>query len=211
MNTHGFLLTVYHKLYSHYGPQHWWPGETPLEIALGAILTQNTSWSNVEKAIENIKEERVLSVRALRSMPAERLAVILKPAGYFNVKARRLKAFVDFLISHFKGDLESMQGEDINSLRKELLNVHGIGQETADSILLYALDKPMFVIDTYTKRVLSRHGLMPYDGSYEMYQALFHETLGADAQLYSEYHALLVRVGKECCRPKPRCDACPLM
>ncbi|MGO9614081.1 MAG: endonuclease III domain-containing protein [Dissulfurispiraceae bacterium] len=211
MNTHGFLLTVYHKLYSRYGPQHWWPGETPLEIALGAILTQNTSWANVEKAIENMKEEQVLSVTVLHHMPEELLAVFLKPAGYFNVKARRLKAFIDFLVSHFEGDIENMKKEDVNSLRKELLNVHGIGQETADSILLYALDKAVFVIDTYTKRVVSRHRVMPYDSSYEMWQALFHKTLGADAQLYNEYHALLVRAGKECCRPKPRCDACPLM
>jgi endonuclease-3 related protein len=201
---------IYNKLYSFYGPQHWWPGDTPFEIAVGAILTQNTNWSNVEKAIKNLKDAKVLSAKALHEMPHNKLASLIRPAGYFNIKAKRLKSFIDFLIDNYNGSMKKIKKEDVYLLRKKLLNVHGIGPETADSILLYALDKPVFVIDAYTKRVLSRHKILNYNASYEEYQALFHKELDEDIQLFNEYHALFVRVGKDYCKPKPLCEKCPL-
>lgn len=204
------LLEIYNKLYSFYGPQHWWPGDTPFEIAVGAILTQNTNWGNVEKAIKNLKDAKALSAKAIHELPLQRLASLIKPAGYFNVKAMRLKSFIDFLIKHYNGSMKQMKKEEIEPLRKKLLNVHGIGPETADSILLYALDKPVFVIDAYTKRVLSRHKILDYNASYEEYQTLFHKELDEDIQLFNEYHALFVRVGKDYCKPKPLCEKCPL-
>ncbi|HMK43226.1 MAG TPA: endonuclease III domain-containing protein [Dissulfurispiraceae bacterium] len=204
------LQALYEELFAAFGPQHWWPGETPFEIAVGAILTQNTNWSNVEKAIANIKQAKALDARALHALPDEDLAALVRPAGYFNVKARRLKAFLRYLLSSYSGSLSRMKKCDLGRLRPELLNVHGIGPETADSILLYALGKPVFVIDAYTKRVLSRHGVIAYEEPYDAYQRLFHEQLPPYVQLYNEFHALFVRVGKEYCRPKPRCGACPL-
>jgi len=204
------LLEIYDKLYAFYGPQHWWPGDSPFEVAVGAILTQNTNWSNVEKAIANLKTARVLSARALNKIPAAELALLIRPSGYFNIKAGRLKAFLAFILTSYRGSMEKMRKGDTASLRQELLNVHGIGPETADSILLYALDKPVFVIDAYTKRVISRHGILDHGGSYDEYQRMFHELLGNDIRLFNEYHALLVMVGKDYCKPKPRCENCPL-
>lgn len=204
------LKKIYNTLYSFYGPQHWWPGDTPFEIAVGAILTQNTNWGNVEKAIKNLKDAKALSVKAINAMQISELAAHIKPAGYFNVKAKRLKAFIDFIYCNYRGKIAAMKKRPLNELRLELLNVHGIGHETADSILLYALDKPVFVIDAYTRRVLSRHKILNYNASYDEYQSLFHKTLDEDVHLFNEYHALFVRVGKEYCRPKPMCEQCPI-
>jgi endonuclease-3 related protein len=209
-NTRKSLLKIYDKLYSFYGPQHWWPGDSPLEVAVGAILTQNTNWSNVEKAIANLKSAGLLSARSLHSLSEKRLASLIRPSGYFNIKAARLKAFVSFLSSEFSGSMREMRKQDLPSLRRSLLSVRGIGPETADSILLYALGKPAFVVDVYTRRVLSRHGIMDYHASYDEYQLLFHESLGEDAELFNEYHALLVMTGKDYCKPKPLCTECPL-
>ncbi len=205
------LVEMYHKLYQAFGPQYWWPGDTPFEVAVGAILTQNTNWGNVEKAIKNLKQQKVLSAKAIHKMPASELALLIRPAGYFNIKAKRLKSFVGFLSNDFHGSMKKMRKDDLHSLREKLLNIHGIGPETADSILLYALEKPSFVIDAYTKRVLSRHKIMEYDRSYEECQELFHTTLDTEVRLFNEYHALFVKVGKTYCKRRaPLCDACPL-
>lgn len=204
------IQIVYKTLFKAFGSQRWWPGDTPFEVAVGAILTQNTNWVNVEKAINNLKAARTLSARKIHEMPVNELAALIRPAGYFNVKAKRLKAFIDFLMTYYQGNVRKMKNEDIPSLREKLLAVHGIGQETADSILLYALEKPVFVIDAYTKRVLSRHGIMGHDEPYDAFQGLFHGALKRDTKLFNEYHALFVRVGKAYCRPKPLCEICPL-
>ncbi len=206
----GQLSRIYKKLYKAFGPQHWWPGETPFEVAIGAILTQNTNWGNVEKAICNLKKERLLNAAALKTLPPARLASLIRPAGYFNVTARRLRHFVDFLMRQHSGSMARMKKEETETIRKKLLGVNGIGPETADSIILYALQKPVFVIDAYTKRVLSRHNILQHDSSYEDFQGLFHLNLGRDVQLFNEYHALIVRVAKEFCRTKPLCAGCPL-
>jgi len=204
------LTGIYKKLYRTFGPQYWWPGDTPFEIAVGAILTQNTNWGNVEKAINNLKREKVLSAKAIHTMPVNRLALLIRPAGYFNIKAKRLKAFISFLMNDYHGSMQRLKNDEMRTLRKKLLSVNGIGPETADSILLYALDKPIFVIDAYTKRVLSRHNILDHDESYDNFQELFHSSLKKDVKLFNEYHALFVRVGKEFCRTKPICEECPL-
>jgi endonuclease-3 related protein len=204
------LSDIYKKLYRAFGPQYWWPGETSFEVAVGAILTQNTNWGNVEKAIVNLKKERKLHADALHKLPIDRLAALIRPAGYFNIKAGRLKHFVDLLMREYHGSMATMKKEETDAIRDKLLSVNGIGPETADSIVLYALGKPVFVIDAYTKRVLSRHNILDHDSSYEKFQALFHSNLGKDVQLFNEYHALIVRVAKEHCRTKPVCAGCPL-
>ncbi len=204
------LLAIYNKLYSHFGPQHWWPGETPFEVAVGAILTQNTNWGNVEKAISNLKREGKLNAPAIHKMAPGRLASMIKPAGYFNVKAKRLRHFVDFLIKEYSGSMTEMKREKMDMIREKLLKVNGIGPETADSIILYALDKPAFVIDAYTKRVLSRHNIMNHDETYSSFRELFHSNLKRDSRFFNEYHALFVRVAKEHCKTKPICEGCPL-
>lgn len=204
------LTEIYDTLYKAFGPQHWWPGETPFEIAVGAILTQNTNWGNVEKAINNIKRQKALNARLLYEMPHKHLALLIKPAGYFNIKAKRLKDFLGFLINHYGGSMKKMEAEDTPILRERLLKVNGIGEETADSILLYALGKPVFVVDAYTKRVLQRHKLIPDKATYHEIQELFHKNLPKDTALFNEYHALFVRLGKEYCKPKPKCEGCPL-
>jgi len=205
------LFNIYNRLYNAFGPQHWWPGDSPFEIAVGAILTQNTNWANVEKAINNLKKHKALNASALHRMPQKTLTSLIKPAGYFNIKAKRLKEFIDFLVTNYKGSMKGMKSEDTHILREKLLNVNGIGPETADSILLYALEKPVFVIDAYTKRVLQRHGLASEKLTYHELQRLFHKNLPPDVKLFNEYHALFVKVGKEYCKPKPNCDKCPLM
>ncbi len=204
------LLDIYETIYNTFGPQHWWPGETPFEVSVGAILTQNTNWTNVEKAIKNLKENNVLNAGKLHKLGTKKLASLISPSGYFNVKAVRLKAFLSYLTNHHSGSMTRMKRRDPRELRDELLTVNGIGPETADSILLYALDKPVFVIDAYTGRVLRRHGLASDDMTYHELQELFHTSFPADVQFYNEFHALFVRVGKEFCRPKPRCEGCPL-
>ncbi len=204
------LRELYQELWDAFGPQGWWPGETPFEVILGAILTQNTNWNNVAQVLADLKAEGLLDPRVLRGMPDGELARRLRPAGYFNIKAQRVKNFLHFFYHRFHDSLEEMAQEDPGSLRAALLRVKGIGPETADSILLYALDRPTFVVDAYTYRVLNRHHLAPEACSYGELQGLFLENLPADVPLYQEFHALLVRVGKEFCRPRPRCPACPL-
>ncbi|KJU86324.1 HhH-GPD family protein [Candidatus Magnetobacterium bavaricum] len=211
------LMLIYDKLYAAFGAQRWWPGQTPFEIALGAILTQNTNWENVRKAISNLREADCLTVERLYDMPQEQLAQFLRPSGYFNVKTRRVMAFIGFLVKNYDGDIENMRPVNTSLLRQQLLSIHGIGPETADSILLYALDRPVFVIDTYTKRALSRHNVLDFKRSYDEFQQLFYDALPGDLQIYNEYHALLVKTGKLYCKPKPLCYGnssiieCPLL
>ncbi|MCD6320518.1 MAG: endonuclease III domain-containing protein [Candidatus Desulfofervidaceae bacterium] len=204
------LMEIYETLFQHFGPQHWWPGETPFEIVVGAILTQNTAWKNVEKAINNLKKANLLTPQALYALPYTYLTQLIRPAGFFNVKAKRLKHFLHFLFEEYKGDLEKMFADDTDSLRKKLLEVPGIGPETADSILLYAGNKPSFVVDAYTRRILFRHNLIPEEADYEEVRNFFMDHLPEDVQLFNEYHALLIALGKNYCRPKPLCENCPL-
>ncbi|MBU0682270.1 MAG: endonuclease III domain-containing protein [Proteobacteria bacterium] len=207
------LQAAYHNLFDYFGPQHWWPGDTTLEILVGAVLTQNTNWANVSKAIANLKQEGVLSLEALSVLPADQLAEMIRPSGYFNLKAQRLKNLLTVLGEEVAAtdSLADFFSQDLFSLREKLLSVKGIGPETADSILLYAGQKPIFVVDTYTYRFLSRHGLVGEESSYEEMQELFMAALPAEVGLYNEYHALLVCLGKEFCKKNdPRCEACPL-
>jgi endonuclease-3 related protein len=204
------LLELYHRLYNTFGPQGWWPGETPFEVALGAILTQNTNWHNVSRVIGGLKSEGKLDPVQLGNMPVAELAGRFRSAGYYNLKARRVKNFLDFFAERFASSMAKMAGEDWEALRPQLLNLHGIGPETADSILLYALHKPTFVVDAYTFRILSRHNLVTDPSSYEDLRQFFMDRLPPEVPLYQEFHALLVRVGKEFCRPQPRCSGCPL-
>lgn len=204
------LPEIYQRLFKEFGPQHWWPGETPFEVMVGAILTQNTNWGNVEKAIKNLKQQRSLSARALKNISSDRLASLIRPAGYFNVKAKRLKNFIDFFWREYDGDINRMIKESLWVLRPKLLSVNGIGPETADSILLYALDKPIFVIDAYTKRFVYRHNLTFHDADYASLQKFFMSSLREDTALFNEYHALIVHLGKDFCRTKALCERCPL-
>jgi endonuclease-3 related protein len=205
------LNSIYKKLLKKFGPQDWWPGDTPFEIAVGAVLTQNTNWGNVERAIKNLKRARSLNAKRIHAMSHPELAELIRPAGYFNVKSKRLKNFVGFLVEEHGGSMKRMRRGGLEELRHSLLTVNGVGPETADSILLYALEKPTFVIDAYTKRALSRHAFLPIDESYEDYRTLFMENLAPDVGLYNEYHALFVALGKHLCRPRnPLCDQCPL-
>lgn len=210
MNYKASLLKIFSNLYSFYGHQDWWPGDTPFEIAIGAILTQNTNWSNVQKAIENLKKQGLLSPERLNKISTEKLSQLIKPSGYYNIKAKRIRAFLDFLFDYYHGSLKMLKEQETNYIRGQLLSIYGIGPETADSILLYALGKPVFVVDSYTKRVLSRHRILNYNSSYDEFQDLFHNELDRDVQLYNEYHALFVKVGKDYCKPKPLCERCPL-
>ncbi len=204
------LMQIYRRLYRHFGDLEWWPGDSPLEISVGAILTQNTGWTNVEKAIRQLKQARALSVVALARMSHRRLARLIKSSGYFNVKARRLKNFISFVEKRYGGSLKKLLRQKSDRLRAELLSVSGVGPETADSIVLYAAEKPIFVIDAYTKRIFSRHGVLPFEKSYDEFQTLFTKLLPANVPLYNQYHAMLVNVGNEFCRSKPHCDGCPL-
>ena len=206
------LIGLYKKLYKFYGPQGWWPAESRFEIIVGAILTQNTAWSNVEKAIKNLKAEGYLSSPSkLHSLSGKRLARLIRPAGYYNVKASRLKNFATFLMKKYNGSLGRMSKEPTDRLRHELLGVNGIGPETCDSILLYAFRRPYFVVDAYTKRVFSAHGLFRNDPAYEAVQAIFMKNLPLDEKIFNEYHALIVRLGKDYCKNlKPKCEKCPL-
>lgn len=210
-NFSSILTAYYSSLFSAFGPQGWWPGRTRFEIITGAILTQNTAWTNVEKAIRNLREKRVLSPERMRELPHDELANLIRPAGYFNIKAKRLRSFLDHLHSAHKGSLGRLFKQDSGKLRAELLSINGIGPETADSIILYAGGLPEFVVDAYTKRILERHGLIDGGAGYEEVKALFMENLPPDARLFNEYHALIVMTGKDFCRPRePRCGSCPL-
>lgn len=205
-----YLLELFDLLLAAYGPRHWWPAETPFEVCIGAILTQNTNWGNVEKAIANLKREGLLSPEALRDVPADRLAETIRPAGYFNVKSIRLKDFVGYLWERHGGSLERMFAGEWQGLREELLKVRGIGPETADSILLYAGDKPTFVVDAYTRRLFSALGMVKPTVGYEELRSLFMTSLPPDVRLFNEYHALIVEHGKHHCRKRPRCAGCRL-
>jgi len=208
--TREILTRIYELLYDAFGPQNWWPGETSFEVIAGAILTQNTNWTNVEKAIANLKSAERLSPQGLRHIELARLAELIRPAGYYNLKSRRLKNFVDWLFDNYVGEVGNLRSVDTDRLRTELLTVKGVGRETADSILLYALDRPVFVVDAYTARITVRHGLIEPDAGYEQLRELFESNLPQDIQLFNEYHALLVRAGKEFCKTKARCSGCPL-
>jgi endonuclease-3 related protein len=210
MSTTEQLTQIYDLLLGRFGPQHWWPGDSQFEIIIGAVLTQNTNWTNVEKAITNLKAADALSARALHEMNPDKLAALIKPAGYFNIKAKRLKSFPEWLFDEYDGRLENIEQLSTSRLREELLSIKGIGPETADSILLYAFDRPVFVVDAYTARVMTRHGLIESGCDYEQLQELFQSSLNEDVQVFNEYHALLVRVGKEYCRPRAICSGCPL-
>lgn len=205
------LHEIFDRLLAAFGPQHWWPGETPFEVCVGAILTQNTNWANVSRAIKNLKEAGLLNPEALFSIPRHVLAEIIRPAGYYNVKSERILTFVAFLMQEFSGDLDAAFSLGLWDLRSRLLSLKGIGPETADSILLYAGGYPIFVVDAYTARILERHGLVGDDVSYDSIQSLFMDNLPSDPALFNEFHALLVALGKGHCRKgRPRCETCPL-
>jgi len=204
------LREVFQRLHDAYGPQHWWPGESPFEIVVGAVLTQNTSWKNVERAIENLREADLLSPAALYDVPPEELAELIRPAGYYRLKAGRLRNLLKFIMDEHGGSLESMFAISLPTLREQLLAINGIGPETADSILLYAGGMPTFVVDAYTARVLKRHGWIEPEADYHAIQEHFESGLESDAELFNEFHALLVQVGKQHCRPTPKCEGCPL-
>ncbi len=194
----------------HYGPTGWWPGDSPFEIAVGAILTQNTAWRNVEKAIANLKSARMLSPRAIVAAPDDALEGALRPSGYFRVKARRLRSFCAHLNTRYGGSIKRMMRRPAAELRTELLGIHGIGPETADDILLYACGHAVFVVDAYTRRIFIRHGLVPSRIGYEDLRALFERNLDADVPMFREYHGLIVYTGKDFCRSTPKCECCPL-
>lgn len=205
------LRDSYRILYRFFGPQYWWPGDTRLEIIIGAILTQNTAWTNVEKAIANLKSCGALaSVEAMTGLPEQKLSSLIRSAGYHNIKAGRIRNFLSLLSSKYGNSLRGLARLETGTLRGELLSVSGIGPETADSILLYAFDRPVFVVDAYTKRIFSRHGLFKETATYEEIQSLFTRNLPGDRIMFNEYHALIVRLGKEHCRTKPNCRRCPL-
>ncbi len=205
------MLHLFYLLLKHFGPQHWWPAQSPFEVMVGAILTQNTAWKNVEQAIANLREAGVLDPRALFSVSSQVLEELIRPAGFYRVKAARLRSLVGYILDRYGGEVELMAREPGWLLRKEILSVHGIGEETADSILLYALDKPFFVVDTYTRRILTRQGVIKGREPYSEIQRLFMESLPADVELYKEYHALLVELGKRYCKTRgPLCLECPL-
>ena len=204
------LLDIHHRLLAHYGPQHWWPAREPFEVIVGAILTQSAAWTNVEKAITNLRNTEKLSPEALRRLPEPELARLVYPCGYYNVKARKLKTFAGWLGEQYDDNLDKLFAQDIDSLRRQLLTIYGIGEETADSIILYAGNKPIFVIDAYTRRIIGRMGLAPRSNSYSAYQRLFMANLPSDARLFNEYHALLVRLAKDVCRKQPICQRCCL-
>ena len=204
------LQDIYQRLIANYGPQHWWPAQEPFEVITGAILTQSASWVNVEKAIANLKATGALLPEALRQLPLCEIARLIHSSGYYNAKARKLRAFADWLGEHCGDNLDRLFANDIEHLRHQLLSIHGIGEETADSIILYAANKPIFVIDAYTRRIVNRIGTVPDGNSYTAYQALFMENLPVDTRLFNEYHALLVCLAKKICRPRPICMQCCL-
>ena len=204
------LLKMYELLNGYFGDLHWWPADDPFEVMVGAILTQNTAWTNVEKAIQALREKQLLTPAALSSIPEDELAPIIRPSGYYHLKAGRLKAFVQFMMMEYSGNVETMKAEELSSLRDKLLGVKGIGPETADSILLYACQKPVFISDAYTRRILLRHGMIGNDADYHSIQALFMDHLQPDVALFNRYHALIVNTGKTFCRRTAECAACPL-
>ncbi len=210
-NIQHILYEIYEKLFAHFGPQNWWPADTLFEICVGAILTQNASWKNVKKAIDNLKKKDLLDPFKLYDIPLETLSQIIKPSGFYNIKAKRLKNFVKFLVEKYQGDLKFLFSKGLEKAKEELFSIKGLGKETVDSILLYAGNFPIFVVDAYTYRILHRHSLAPEEATYEEIQALFMENLPRDPQLFNEFHALLVACGKNFCKKKdPLCETCPL-
>lgn len=204
------LLDLYERLFDAFGPCHWWPGDSPFEVVVGAILTQNTAWRNVEKAIANLKDHGLLRAETLNDLPVATLADLIRPAGYYNMKAKRVKHFLAFLFQEAGGDLDRLFARDLNQLRGQLLSINGIGPETADSILLYAGNKPTFVVDAYTRRILFRHNVFPEEASYDETRDFFMDCLKPDVTMFNEFHALLVRLGKAYCgKSKPKCTDCP--
>jgi len=204
------LLRIYELLLKSYGPRRWWPADTPFEVAVGAILTQSTSWANVEKAIQNLKTEGVLSLDGLHKVRTSLLSRIIRPSLYHNVKAKKLKAFVEFLKEECIGDILTLSELDTDEARTQLLNIWGVGPETADSILLYALGRPSFVVDAYTRRIFEQLGVLSGGESYDEVKKVFEENLPADTPLYNEYHALIVEHAKQHCKTKPECTGCPI-
>jgi endonuclease-3 related protein len=204
------LLKIYELLQGYFGDLHWWPADSPFEVMVGAILTQNTAWTNVEKAISALKDRNLLSPAALFQIDEEILAGIIRPSGYYHVKAKRLKSLVRFILDEYSGNIEIMCTEDLPVLREKLLNVRGVGPETADSIILYACGKPLFISDAYTQRILQRHRLIPEDADRSEIRTLFMTHLPHNASLFNQFHALLVNTGKNFCRKTPKCNVCPL-
>ncbi|MFQ5431033.1 MAG: endonuclease III domain-containing protein [Nitrospinota bacterium] len=205
------LNAIYKKLSNHFGPRRWWPGDSDLEVCIGAVLTQNTAWKNVEKAIANLKKSGKLELPHLTAMPEKKLAALIKPSGYYNLKAKRLRALLNFLASCNSGDWRGyLRGLKLETAREKLLSVYGIGPETADSILLYAAQRRTFVIDAYTLRFGGRYGIFPQNTNYESAREYFMNKLPRKVKLYNEYHALIVALGHNYCKPKPLCNECPL-
>jgi len=205
------LLAIYRKLFRHFGPRHWWPGEGAFEVMVGAILTQNTAWPNVEKAINNLKKEKALSPKKLETIKLKKLRRLIKPSGYYNEKAKKLKNLTAFLRRSCGFEIKKLKRKKLKELRRSLLGVNGIGPETADSILLYALEKPVFVVDAYTRRIFSRLGLIGENAGYAEIQSFFTDNLPKKTKLFNEYHALIVELGKTYCRKgRAICGKCPL-
>lgn len=204
------LQQVHDALLAHFGPQHWWPGESPFEVMVGAVLTQNTSWKNVARAIENLRQAGALEPRAMYALAPEELAELIRPAGYYRLKTGRLRNLLRFVVEEHDGSLAAMFATPLDELREQLLRINGVGPETADSILLYAGQYPTFVVDTYTNRVLKRHGWIEFEADYHAIKEHFEANLARDVALFNEYHALLVRVGNQFCSTTPRCEGCPL-
>ncbi len=203
---------IFNRLNRAFGPQHWWPADSPFEVIIGAILTQNTNWSNVEKAIANLRAANAIDIISVDRMPPEELEKLIRPSGFFRQKTHRLKHFTRFLLTDFAGSLSTLFAMPNEQLRPLLLRQPGIGPETADSIILYAAGKPSFVVDAYTQRMLQRLGIETENTSYEQTRRLFMNNLPADVELFNEYHALIVRLAKEYCRKrKPQCPECPLL
>lgn len=210
MNKHLRLIKIYKKLLENYGEQNWWPADSKLECAIGAILTQNTSWNNVEKAIINIKSVMDITIENLSVLSTNELSLLIRPSGFYKQKAKRIKRLIEFINNQYEGKIENMEHENLKSLRAGLLSINGIGPETADCILLYVVNKPIFVIDKYTYRLLYRHGFIIRETSYSEMQNLFMENLGNRSGLFGEFHALIVEVGKNHCKKRAICEDCPI-
>jgi len=210
MNKHLRLIKIYKRLLENYGEQNWWPADSKLECAIGAILTQNTSWNNVEKAIINIKSVMDLTIENLSVLSTNELSLLIRPSGFYKQKAKRIKRLIEFINNQYDGKIENMEHENLKSLRAGLLSINGIGPETADCILLYVVNKPVFVIDKYTYRLLYRHGFIVRETSYSEMQNLFMENLEKRSGLFGEFHALIVEVGKNHCKKRAICEDCPI-
>ena len=208
---HKKLMTLYDRLCAAYGPQNWWPADTPFEVIIGAILVQATAWGNVVKAINNLKTANLLTPKRLGKVPQAQLEMLIRPSGYYRVKAKKIRAFLEHLRKSHNNRLDSLFESDLPNLRKELLSIYGIGEETADSILLYAAKKPIFVVDAYTHRLLTRLGWITGKYHYARLQSIFMSSLPHDLHFFNEYHALIVRHGSSTCRKTPRCQTCMLL